>query len=154
MKIYETWPVENDPDNGPNSSTASNGMWSWWRTGLHPMGRWQSVNVSVDFNKKYSDMKKEFPIMQDKALGPPSDFGGCVCHSCEYSSSGYPEPNHKTVCDGICKRSGCEYHGVGLKHRSIKDLEIAISHAAWAGISKEEILQMVANDRFMKEGNQ
>jgi hypothetical protein len=111
LTVYETWPVENDPDNGPMSPPVK-GMWVWWRTGVHPMGRWQAMECSgKEFGNAYSENQKRFPVYQDHAHGSAGDWGNFSCHACRYFSDGYPEPNHRTQCDGICRVPDCTMHG-------------------------------------------
>jgi hypothetical protein len=109
--IYATLLASRDnPDAGP-TSPAEEGSWTWWRTGPHPQGVWQAMDwTQPEFNKAYLQNRAEFPIHQDDALGPPSDFGNRVCHACNYMSEGYPEAGHFTNCDGICRRSNCRTH--------------------------------------------
>jgi hypothetical protein len=68
------------------------------------------MDWTPEFNDAYLKNRAEFPIHQDDALGPPSDFGNRVCHACNYLSEGYPEAAHFTNCDGVCRRSNCRTH--------------------------------------------
>lgn len=139
--IYETWPVQDDPDNGPKAP--AEGMWTWWRTGEHPHGKWIAVDFNSSFADVYSANRKQFPIMQDKALGSASDFGGQDCHACEFGSDGYPDPGHFTVCDGVCKRNKCTIHGMGGRENASEMLARAVAACRRADMADEDIIHLI-----------
>lgn len=91
------------------------------------------------FSDAYGANREEFPVMQDQALGPSGDFGNKTCHACDYASDGYPEPDHKTVCDGVCRRTVCKYHNKGPGTSPEKKLKAAFRAAIRAGLTKEQI---------------
>lgn len=140
----------NDPDKGPRKPPAK-GMWVWWRTGPHPQGVWQAMDLNTstkDGKETYDAWQKnqeEFPIFQDQAFGNYGDFGNFTCHSCDYFSDGYPEPNHMTICDGICKRARCDLHGAGGKAKARKELKAAVDWARSRGIDEEEMRKFLAS---------
>lgn len=144
-KVYEVYEESrNDPDNAPNKP-ALHGMWVWWRTGPHPQGVWQAMDMDgttpqgqagLEAQRKNWD---EHPIFQDQAFGDHGDFGNFSCHACDYFSDGYPEPNHKTNCDGICKRPGCRLHGQGGKDAALAELERAFEWALSRGLTRDEL---------------
>lgn len=119
LTIYEVLEdSRDDPDRGPKVPPAE-GSWVWWRTGQHPQGVWQAMNwEDPAFAKAYQANREEFPIMQDAAHGLSGDFGNYSCHACSYFGDGYPEPGHKTECDGVCRRRGCPDHPTEINPRS------------------------------------
>lgn len=139
--VYETWPVENDPEQGPQSPPKK-GMWTWWRTGEHPQGKWIAVEFNSSFADAYAANRKQFPIMQDQALGQGGDWGGQDCHACEFGSDGYPDPGHFTVCDGICHRKICSIHGAGGRRGAQEDLTRAVAACRRAGLTEIEISEL------------
>jgi hypothetical protein len=99
----------NDPDSDPRRPPQA-GMWVWVRQGPHPMGVWETHDTrGAKWSRWYQENQKRFPVLQDRAHGAPSDFGNYSCHACEYFGEGFPEPGHRTECDGLCKLMGCEY---------------------------------------------
>ncbi len=140
MKIYEVWAVENDPDTSRGGRPAQ-GKWTWWRTGPHPMGRWQAMDwQEPNFGVSYAANRQEFPIMQDNAIGDGSSFGGATCHACDYRNEGYPDPNHYTACDGVCRWERCEIHGEVGRLRALSELKSAYDFALRAGLTKKDII--------------
>lgn len=106
-----------DPDKGPNKPPVK-GMWVWWRTGPHPQGVWQAMDArGMTFGKALEENQKTYPVWQDRAHGSHGDWGNYSCHACDYSGDGHPEPGHKTVCDGVCKRLNCVDHTSGGARR-------------------------------------
>lgn len=119
--IYVLEESRDDPSNGPTATPDKYGvetpghssgvMWVWWRTGPHPQGVWQVMDTrDPAFMPAYRANEALHKPMQDQALGSPGDWGHVVCHACREMSEGYPEPRHKTTCDGVCKTPGCDYH--------------------------------------------
>lgn len=104
----------NNPDAGPSEPPLASGMWVWWRTGPHPEGVWQVMDMSDDaVVAAWRANEQEHSIHQDAALGSPGDWGHRMCHACNEMSEGYPEPRHKTNCDGVCRRLECTEHTCG-----------------------------------------
>jgi hypothetical protein len=124
IKIYED--SRNDPDVSPKKPPPK-GMWTWWRTGEHPKGVWVVLDWTTNPSETSAAYRKNeaaHPVPQDAALGEPSDFGNVVCHACGEMSEGYPEPRHKTECDGKC-RWGANGRMCSLHKRRIENAQRA-----------------------------
>lgn len=142
MTVYEVLEKSrNNPDNGPNNPH-KRGMWVWWRTGPHPQGVWQAMDISSGSPDLEAWQENEWlhPITQDSALGDYGDRGHVSCHACGELSKGYPEPRHKTLCDGVCKRIGCTKHAVrepepepALSGELVEETKQLLS-IAWRGV--------------------
>jgi hypothetical protein len=138
----------NDPDNGPKLPPAK-GMWVWWRTGPHPQGVWQAMDLTGgtddgrDATAAWRKNWDDHPIAQDQAFGESGDFGNFCCHACGYLSDGYPEPNHRTSCDGICKRDHCTRHGLSGQRKAIADVLHAVDWATSRGVSVEAVIDEI-----------
>ena len=114
-----------NPDVWPDQPLEGGYMWTWWRMGPHPQGIWRGMNWSspaTETQKAYLKNREEFPVFQDRAHGSRGDFGNYSCHACDYFGDGYPEPGHKTVCDGVCRRPGCQEHTGEVKGEDQDDV--------------------------------
>jgi hypothetical protein len=139
--IYQVFEASrDDPDHSPfETPKAPEGdewpqaMWVWWRTGPHPQGVWQAMKMDADGSRLCRENNQRHPVFQDQAWGVYNDIGGYSCHSCQYFGDGYPEPGHRTVCDGVCKIEGCSYHSEEetLKRMAARVLYVSQEEYEW-----------------------